>query len=105
MTLPSGDQDAGNLRVKSSPTTRRTTAPYRRYGSSLINDSLKYQERTLKVRKSYLRKFRKVLPETKVARFFQVENKLDAITNFVLADQIPLIPEAPTSRPIAAPAN
>jgi len=64
----------------------------------LVGDYLAYQEKVLKIRKGYLRKFRKALPETEVARFYQIENKLDAVTNFVLADQIPLVPEAPTSR-------
>lgn len=71
----------------------------------LIGDSLKYQDKVLKLRKSYLRKFRKALSEVKMARFYQIENKLDAITNFVLADQIPLVPEAPSSQPIARPAE
>jgi hypothetical protein len=35
-----------------------------------------------------------VLPTTKVARFYQVENKLDAILNFNLAAQIPLVQDA-----------
>jgi len=38
-----------------------------------------------------LSKFRKVLPETKVARLLQIENKIDAIINYGLADAIPLI--------------
>ncbi len=67
----------------------------------LISDSLKYQEKVLKLRKSYLGKFRKALPEVKLARFYQIENKLDAITNFVLADQIPLVPQG--SAPLAQP--
>jgi hypothetical protein len=71
----------------------------------LIADSLKHQEKVLKIRKSYLGKFRKALPEVKLARFYQIENKLDAITNFVLADQIPLIPQAPSSAPIPPPAR
>ncbi|MEQ1800864.1 MAG: hypothetical protein ABL989_03010 [Gammaproteobacteria bacterium] len=70
----------------------------------LISDMLDYQEKVIKVRKGYLRKFRKAIPETKLARFYQIENKLDAITNFVLADQIPLVPEAPSSQPITPPA-
>jgi hypothetical protein len=70
----------------------------------LIANSLKYQEKILDIRKGYLRKFRKALPETKLARFYQIENKLDAITNFVLAREIPLVPDAPSSRPIAPPA-
>lgn len=73
--------------------------------SQLIADMLKYQEKVVKTRKSYLRKFRKAIPETKLARFYQIENKLDAITNFVLADQIPLVPQAPSSAPIAPPAR
>lgn len=71
----------------------------------LIADMLKYQEKVVKTRKSYLGKFRKAIPEVKLARFYQIENKLDAITNFVLADQIPLVPEAPSSQPIAPPAR
>jgi len=69
----------------------------------LIADSLKYQEKILDVRKSYLRKFGKALPDIKLARFYQIENKLDAITNFVLAREVPLVPAAPSSQPIAQP--
>lgn len=71
----------------------------------LITDTLKYQEKVVKLRRSYLRKFSKAIPEVKLARFYQIENKLDAIGNFVLADQIPLVPEAPSSQPIAPPAR
>ena len=71
----------------------------------LIADSFKYQEQLLKVRKKYLGKFRKALPEIKVARLFQVENKLDAITNFGLARQIPLVPQAAQGQPIAPPGS
>ncbi|MEO7387562.1 MAG: hypothetical protein ABIX37_11550 [Gammaproteobacteria bacterium] len=99
-----GMKSAGDLRVKV------ITDYAANYGNlsenlakQLIGDSLRYQAKVLKLRKSYLRKFQKALPEAKVARFYQIENKLDAITNFVLADQIPLIPEALSWRPIAAP--
>ena len=71
----------------------------------LLANSLKYQEKILDIRKSYVRKFRKVLPEIKLARFYQIENKIDAIANFVLAREIPLVPAAPTSQPIAPPAR
>ena len=71
----------------------------------LLTDSLKYQQKILDIRKDYVRTFRKALPDVKLARFYQIENKLDAITNFVLAREIPLVPEAPTSRPIAPPAR
>jgi len=57
----------------------------------LGNDSLNYETKALKLKKSYLKKFRRILPEIKVIRYFQLENKLDAIIDFDLATQIPLM--------------
>ncbi len=57
----------------------------------LGDDSLKYETKALKLKKSYLKKFRRILPEIKVIRYFQLENKLDAIIDFDLATQIPLM--------------
>jgi glycyl-tRNA synthetase beta subunit len=45
----------------------------------------------LKVKETYLPKFRKVLPEVKVARFLQIENKIDTLIKLDLAAEIPLI--------------
>ena len=70
---------------------------------TLIDDMLRHQEKTLKIRKSYLGKFRKILPETKLARFYQIENKLDAITSFALARQIPLVPQKDASPAMQQP--
>lgn len=70
---------------------------------NLIDDMLRHQEKTLKIRKNYLGKFRRILPDTKVARFYQIENKLDAIINFSLARQIPLVPQQEASTPISRP--
>jgi len=39
----------------------------------------------------YLPRFRGVLPPRKIARFYQVENKLRALVNYELAREIPLI--------------
>ena len=50
-----------------------------------------------------LGKFRKVLPEIKVARFLQIESKLDAMVNFAVARQIPLVPQAGASQPFPRP--
>jgi hypothetical protein len=44
----------------------------------------------LKVEKKYLRKFRKILPVGKVTRFYQLESKLQAQVDIVLADLVPL---------------
>ena len=57
----------------------------------LIADMLRYQKEVLKVREKYAKKFQQVLPATKVARFYQIENKLDALVSFVLASEIPLV--------------
>lgn len=58
---------------------------------SLANDSMDYETKVLKLKKKYLKKFRKVLPDIKVVRYFQLESKLDAIIEFDLASQIPLM--------------
>ncbi len=60
----------------------------------LLTSYFDYNEKLLKTRRKYLRRYKKVLPATKVARFYQVENKLDAILNFNLASQIPLVQDA-----------
>ncbi len=57
----------------------------------LMSRAIKYEEKQLKLKKKYLKKFRKILPEIKVVRYFQLENKLDAIIEFDLASQIPLM--------------
>jgi hypothetical protein len=60
----------------------------------LLDDYFDYSKKLLDTRRKYLRRYKKVLPTTKVARFYQVENKLDAILNFNLAAQIPLVQDA-----------
>jgi hypothetical protein len=44
-----------------------------------------------KLRQAYLPKFRKVLPETKVVRYYQIENKINAALMYELASKIPLL--------------
>ena len=43
-----------------------------------------------KLRQAYLPKFRKVLPEVKVVRYYQIENKINAVLMYELAKNIPL---------------
>ena len=57
----------------------------------LVADYFDIQQERLKIRKSWVKRFNKVLPPRKVARYVQVENKLDAIVNFELARSIPLV--------------
>jgi hypothetical protein len=44
-----------------------------------------------KLMASYLPQFRKVLPDIKVARYYQLENKMSAVVNYDLAMEIPLM--------------
>jgi len=57
----------------------------------LINGYLAIEGERVKLMKSFLPKFRKVLPEKKVARYYQLENKIDAVVSYGLAKQIPLV--------------
>ncbi|MGI9290105.1 MAG: hypothetical protein ACR2QG_02380 [Gammaproteobacteria bacterium] len=57
----------------------------------IANESLDYETKKLKVKKKYVKKFRKILTDIKVVRYFQLEGKLDAIVDFDLASQIPLM--------------
>jgi len=47
------------------------------------------------VRRQYLKPFSEALPGRKVARFYQIENKMDAVLRYRLASEIPVI-EAPS---------
>ncbi len=44
-----------------------------------------------KLRQAYLPKFRKVLPEVKVVRYYQIENKIQAALYYEFAANIPLM--------------
>ncbi len=57
----------------------------------LLDEYMTIEKLRQKVREAYLPKFRKVLPEIKVARYYQIENKIGALVNYELAKQIPLV--------------
>ena len=61
--------------------------------TSLVDDHMDVQSDLLKLRSKYLRKFNKVLAPKTLARFYQLENKFDAVTNVVMAQGIPLVAE------------
>ena len=58
---------------------------------NLLDDSLSIDSDYLKLRQSYLTKFRGVLSDTKVARFYQLESKINAVYEYELARKIPLV--------------
>jgi hypothetical protein len=57
----------------------------------MLDEWLQIQAQLLKLQKQYVERFRKILPDRKVARFFQLENKLDAIVAYDLAERLPLL--------------
>ena len=58
---------------------------------NLLDDSLSIDSDHMKLRQAYLPKFRSVLSDTKVARYYQLESKIDAVFEFELARKIPLV--------------
>ena len=56
----------------------------------LISDHLKFEQELLNVRKKYVKKFNTALPMVKVARFYQIENKLDLLQKLAITREIPL---------------
>jgi len=57
----------------------------------LVDEYMAIDSLGLKLRQAYLPKFRRVLPESKVARYYQIENKIQAALMYGLAENIPLV--------------
>jgi len=57
----------------------------------LMKSYFKYQQDITKLKKSYYSRFKKILPKVKAARYFQLENKIQAMVDAKLAMEIPLI--------------
>jgi hypothetical protein len=74
---------------------------------SLMTDYLSVEAERIKLRQSYLPQFGKILPGRTVARFFQIENKIDAVIRYDLASTIPVVEDASSTAPIqfGAPAD
>jgi len=60
-------------------------------GKELLEEALAVEEEMIKFRRSYLSKFNAILPPKKVARYYQLENKIQALIRYDLADRIPLV--------------
>jgi len=59
--------------------------------TQLLNEYLALEANHVALLKAYVPRFQKVLPALKVARLYQVENKMRALVNYDLARQIPLV--------------
>ena len=57
----------------------------------LVGEYLAIEGDRVKLKQSYLPRLRKALPEKKVARYLQIENKIEAVVRYELAEKIPLV--------------
>jgi len=57
----------------------------------MVKEFLAIEKLEAEVKSQWIPRFREVLSAKKVALLFQIENKLDAIINYELADSIPLV--------------
>jgi hypothetical protein len=71
---------ANNYQTMSDQTAKR-----------LMDEYLAIDAARLKVRQAYVPRFRKVLREKQVARYYQLENKVQAAVSYELAAEIPLV--------------
>jgi uncharacterized protein YutD len=58
---------------------------------AFLRESVNIDKARLELIEDYIDKFEDVLASKKVARFFQIENKIDAIIEYSLAEEIPLV--------------
>ena len=57
----------------------------------IYTDALNFQKELLKLKTTYYKKFKKIVPAGKAALFMQIENKIEALINAELALELPLI--------------
>ena len=59
---------------------------------AMVDKALEIEEGKVRVRRAWLGRMLKAIPPRKVARFYQIDNKLDAAVRADIAKQIPLTP-------------
>jgi hypothetical protein len=57
----------------------------------LMKESMAVEKERLTLKESLMPKFQKALPAIKAARYYQIENKIQAVVQYGLADSIPLV--------------
>ncbi len=62
---------------------------------SMVESFLSADEAIVKVKRDYLKKFRKFLPETKVARVFLLDERINTAEAVLLVSKIPVAGEQP----------
>ena len=83
------------LRARTAKLINDYTAAYEKMTNAtakkLLDESMTIETLRQKLNAVYLPKFRKVLPDVKVARYYQIENKINAVLYYELAAHIPLV--------------
>jgi len=59
---------------------------------AMVEEALQIEEGKLRVRRAWLGRMAKAIPSRKLARFYQIDNKLDAAVRADITKQIPLAP-------------
>ena len=87
--------DLGKLRNREIKLIEEFAANYETMSDdvakNLLDDSLSIDLDHQKLRQSYVSKIRGVLPDKKVARYYQLESKIDAVLEYEMAKRIPLV--------------
>ncbi len=60
---------------------------------AIWNQVMDFKTASLKLEKQYYKKFKKILPAAKAAKYFQAENKIEAKVAAHIAKQVPMIIE------------
>jgi hypothetical protein len=58
---------------------------------NLLDRSFKVEKEVIQTKERYVRKFRKILPDIKVVRVMQLENRMDIAVDMKVAEGIPLM--------------
>lgn len=58
---------------------------------SMLTELFNIRRAILDIRVNYIPRFKEVLSPVKVARFYQIENKLDAVVDYDIAESVPLV--------------
>ncbi len=86
------------LRVRTGKLIKDYTEAYAKMtnetAKKLLEEYMTIESLGLTLRQAYLPKFRRVLPEVKVVRYYQIENKIHAVLVYELAANIPLVKAA-----------
>ncbi|MDH3609786.1 MAG: hypothetical protein OEQ24_11170 [Gammaproteobacteria bacterium] len=73
---------------KNANASRRVTD---QQANQYLENFFEIENRKLLIKQGYIEKFQKILPGKKVARFYKIDNKLDAIINNELAIKVNLL--------------